>query len=84
MDKKIISHFEIKSKGGIRLKRTWLIELRQKEEFSQEELAKLCDTTQMTISNIENGTRRPSPDLAQKIGKVLNFNWTKFYEEKEE
>lgn len=62
------------------LKRTWLIELRQKKSLSQEEVAKLCDTTQMTISNIENGIRRPSPNLAQKLAKVLKFDWTKFYE----
>lgn len=79
----IISHFEMKIKGGISLKREWLVELRQKKELSQEELAKICDTTQMTISNIENGARRPSPDLAQKLAKALKFNWTKFYENQE-
>lgn len=61
-------------------KRFWLIELRKKENISQEELAKKCNTTQMTISNIENGTRRPSPELAKEIAKVLNFKWTEFYE----
>lgn len=65
------------------MKREWLTDLRQKKKLSQEELAKLCDTTQMTISNIENGARRPSPDLAQKLAKVLKFNWTKFYENQE-
>lgn len=65
------------------MKRDWLIVLRQKKELSQDELAKLCNTTQMTISNIENGNRRPSPNLAQKLAKVLKFDWTKFYEEQE-
>ena len=65
------------------MKREWLIKLRQKKSLSQEEVAKLCDTTQMTISNIENGIRRPSPSLAQKLAKVLNFDWTKFYKNQE-
>lgn len=65
------------------MKRKWLIELRQNKSLSQEEVAELCDTTQMTISNIENGVRRPSPTLAQKLAKVLNFNWTRFYENQE-
>lgn len=63
------------------MKREWLIELRIKKKFTQEQLAEVCGTTQMTVSNIENGTRRPSTDLAQKLAKALKFKWTKFYEE---
>lgn len=63
------------------MKRTWLIDLRNNKQLSQEELSKLCDVSQMQISNIENGSRRPSPELAKKIAKILKFNWTKFYEE---
>ncbi len=65
------------------MKRTWLIDLRLQKNISQEDLAKECDVTQTNICHIENGIRRPSPDLAQKIGKVLNFDWTKFYEKEE-
>ena len=61
------------------MKREWLIKLRNKLGLTQEELSKTCDTTQMTISKIENGERRPKPELAKKLGKVLNFDWTKFY-----
>ncbi|MNC80711.1 hypothetical protein D3C75_1336100 [compost metagenome] len=28
---------------------------------------------------IENGTRRPSVDVAMKIGNVLEFDWTIFF-----
>lgn len=63
------------------MKREWLIELRIKKKFTQEQLAIICGTTQMNISSIENGTRRPSTELAQKLAKVLKFKWTKFYEE---
>ena len=66
------------------MKRKWLIELRLKKEYTQEQLAEMCDTTQMTISNIENGTRRPSTKLAKKYARILGFDWTKFYEDSKE
>jgi len=62
------------------LKREWLIRKRKEKGLSQEELGQLCDTTQMMISNIENGIRRPSTKLAQKLANVLDFKWTVFYE----
>lgn len=62
-------------------KRQWLINLRNEKNLSQDELADMCDVTQMTISNIENGTRRPSPELSKKIARIFGFNWTKFYDE---
>ena len=61
------------------MKREWLIKLRNKLKLSQTEIAKLCDVTYQMYGQIENGKRRPSPELAQKIGKVLNFDWTRFY-----
>ena len=70
-----------KKQGGDYLKRIWLIEKRKLKELSQEELAIKCDVSQVTIARIENGERRPSPELAKKIADVLNFSWTKFYED---
>ena len=60
-------------------KREWLIKIREQKELSQASVSKLVDVTQQCYGAIENGRRRPSPDLAKKIGKVLNFDWTKFY-----
>ena len=60
-------------------KREWLINIRKKMGLSQVEVSKLIDVTQQMYGFIENGTRRPSPELAQRIGKALNFDWTKFY-----
>ena len=34
------------------------------------------------FTQIVNGTRRPSPDVAQKIAKELNFEWTIFLTKK--
>ncbi len=64
-------------------KRTWLISCRRQRGLSQFEVSKLIDMSQQGYGAIENGKRRPSPDLAQKIGKVLNFDWTKFYKKEE-
>ncbi len=62
-------------------KRTWLISYRNRRGLSQFEVAKLTDITQQMYGYIENGKRSPSPKLAQKIAKILDFDWTKFYEE---
>lgn len=63
------------------MKREWLIGLRIKKKLSQDELANMCGVTQMTISNIESGRRRPSPKLAKQLAKIFKFKWTKFYDE---
>lgn len=62
------------------MKREWLIKLRGKKKLSQMEVAKLSDVTQQMYGAIENGKKRPSPDLAIKLGKILKFDWKKFYE----
>ena len=37
-----------------------------------------------TYSLIEAGKRRPSPEVAQKLGKILGFDWTLFYKNEDE
>lgn len=64
-------------------KREWLIKYREKRRLSQLDVAKLVDVTQQHYGYIENGLRRPSPQVAQKIAKILNFDWTKFYSKTE-
>lgn len=62
------------------MRREWLINKRTKRGLTREEIAKLCDVTYQMYGCIENGKRRPGPDLAIKLGKILKFDWTKFYE----
>lgn len=64
-------------------KREWLINYRCNKGFSQNQMAKQIGITQQMYNYIESGKRRPSPELAQKLAKVLKFDWTKFYEEQE-
>lgn len=56
-------------------------ERRLMKELTQEKLAELCDVASSSISLYENGKRRPSVEVAKKIAKVLDFDWTEFYEE---
>lgn len=57
--------------------RNWLIALRG--ERTQEEVAASVETHRAHYSHIENGTRTPSVELAKRIGKELNFDWTIFF-----
>lgn len=73
------------SNGGENLKqekRDWLIKKRLERNLDQQDVAELIGTTQQFYNYVENGKRRPSPEIAIKIGKVLDFEWTKFYEKK--
>ena len=56
-----------------------LIRIRKEFSMSQKEVAEAAGISQNYYSYIENGKRRPSVDTAQKIAKVLNFDWTRFY-----
>lgn len=81
LDVNIIQHDVSKIKGGEILKRRdWLIKYREKKGLSQSDVAKQTEITQQMYSYIENGTRRPRPELAKKIADILNFSWTRFYE----
>lgn len=57
----------------------WFKNIRVENHFSQSELAKKVNVSHSTINYIECGKRKPSPELAQKLGKVLGFDWTRFF-----
>ena len=49
--------------------------------MTQQELADEVGVIRQAISNIECGIAKPSIPTAQKIGKALDFKWSKFFEE---
>jgi transcriptional regulator with XRE-family HTH domain len=55
---------------------------RKEKDLSQEAVVDLSQTgiTRQFYSMIENGDRRPSVDVAKALGKVLDINWTIFFE----
>ncbi len=62
-------------------KRYWLINFRKRKGLSQSKIAKEIGVSQQMYNYIENNKRNPSTNLAKKIADVLNFSWTKFYED---
>lgn len=58
-----------------------LKEARVKKKMTQQELADKVGVVRQTISMIENGTNKPSIDLAKKIGKVLKIRWVNFFKD---
>jgi len=57
--------------------------LRKERNMTQAELAKCVGIGQSTLAGYESGTRRPRPEIAEKIGKVLGLThsqlWEMFY-----
>ena len=57
--------------------------LRKAKGMTQAELAQKLAVSQRMVAACEAGERRPSVELAQRIGLELGFPWTEFYEEDE-
>lgn len=62
----------------VKLVRKWLKELRQESELTQEQLAKELSISRPYYTEIENGCKTPSVQVAKQISKVLKFEWTLF------
>ena len=65
------------------MKRQWLTEIRESCGLSQYSVAKRIEVTPAYYNYIENGQRRPSPQVAKRIATVLGFsdNWYKLLEQ---
>ena len=61
--------------------RKWLINMRLERELTQQQIAADVNIDRSFYNQIENGARNPSVDTAKKIAKVLNFDWSIFFEE---
>ena len=61
--------------------RTWMREYRKKAKLTQAGVATCAGISQNHYSNIEKGNRRPSPEVAKRIAALLNFDWTRFYDD---
>lgn len=58
-----------------------LKEKRKAKQLTQYAVAERAGIARETYTNIENGVRRPSVCVAQKLGSILGFSWTEFYTE---
>ncbi len=56
-----------------------LYKIRKEQNITQQKLAEEVGVTRQMISAIEKGSK-PSVETAKKIAKILDFEWTKFFE----
>lgn len=54
--------------------RTWLKQLRKEKGYSTRDMAKMVGCTYQYYCMIENGSRRPSYEIAKLIANILNFD----------
>lgn len=60
----------------------WLKQIRINADKTQEEVAFMAGLSRASYTNIENGARLPSVDVAKKIAAFLKFDWTLFYQDR--
>lgn len=62
--------------------RFWLKVLREKAKMTQGQVALSSNISRSYYTNIENGTKTPSVEVAKLIGSTLNFPWENFFDNK--
>lgn len=62
-------------------KREELIKKRKKLGYSQDNVAKEAGISRCAYCMIERGKRNPSVKVAKRIGKLLEMDWTKLFNE---
>lgn len=62
--------------------RNWLIAKRNELGLTQEEVASKAEIARTTYAMIEQNNRTPSVNVAKRIAKVLDVDWTLFFEQK--
>lgn len=58
-----------------------LKEKREAKKMTQSQVAQAVGIARESYTNIENGARRPSVQVAQKLGAVLDFYWPDLFEQ---
>lgn len=56
-----------------------LAHIRSEKHLTQKSVSAAVGLSRGAYANIESGRRRPSPEVAQRIGLILGFDWTVFY-----
>ena len=62
----------------------WLEYIRLERGVSQKAVAEAVGISQPTYCNIEKGKRGVSVETAKRIAAVLDFEWTRFFEDSNE
>lgn len=61
--------------------KTLLKQKRADKGYTQADMARHLDCTENYYHQIESGRRRPSPERSKLIGKLLDIDWTTFYDD---
>ena len=63
--------------------RNWLIKIRSEAGLSQAKVAKAADIAQPYYCRLELGVKGTNLPVstAKRIASVLNFDWTRFYDD---
>lgn len=61
--------------------RNWLHDIRKEQDFTMNKVAEAANISESYYSMIESGNRGVPVETAKKIATVLNFSWTRFYED---
>lgn len=61
--------------------REWLVSIREEKGLKQKFVSEAIGIAQASYCQIEKGITNPTVDNAKKIAKVLDFDWTRFYED---
>lgn len=59
--------------------REWLFNHRKDASMTQLQVAERAGIRRSYYSMIETGVSTPSTEVAQKLGNILNFDWTIFF-----
>lgn len=57
--------------------REWLVEIRGNRTHQQ--ISVLTGVSRNYYTEIENGVKTPSVEIAKKLAEALRFNWTLFF-----
>lgn len=61
------------------VKREWLINIRNIQDFTQQDVADAVGVERSTYAMYESGRRNPPVATAQRIATFLKFDWTIFF-----
>lgn len=61
------------------MKRQWLKDVRTAQGLTQLDVAIMADIERSYYTMIEQGKRRPSPEVSMRIAEALKFDWTIFF-----
>jgi putative transcriptional regulator len=61
--------------------RDWLIIKRRQNKLTQLDVSNQVGISRAYYAQIELGQRNPSVRIARSIGSLLDFAWTRFYEQ---